>query len=126
MGRKMNIKSRSSIALIAIAFATPVRAERRGDQGIGVMLGNPSGISYKMWLDEAIAIDGAAGVDQSEFDIHVSLLFHNFDWSKNNASKTIQDIHDNGDLPFYIGIGPRLLFEDKEEFGIRFPAGLSY
>ncbi len=104
----------------------PLRAERRGDQGIGVMIGNPSGLSWKMWLDENIGVDAAVGIDRSEFDVHASLLWHNFTWSKNSSEKLLQDITESGDFPVYIGIGPRVLFEDESEFGVRFPLGLSF
>ncbi len=111
-------------AILISMLAAPVLAQRSGDQGIGVMLGNPSGLSYKMWLNETVALDGAAGVDQGEFDLHTSLLWHVFDWSKNIEG--FKSITDSGDFPFYFGFGPRVLFENNAEFGIRFPVGLSF
>lgn len=108
--------------------AATVQAQRRGDQGVGVMIGNPSGFSYKMWLDENIGLDGAVGIAQGEFDIHTTLLYHNFNtakqWAQNSAF--FSDIVKSGDLPWYIGAGPRVLFENNTEFGIRFPIGMSY
>lgn len=104
------------------------QAARRGDQGVGVMMGNPSGFSYKFWLDEKIGIDGAAGIDQGEFDLHATFLIHNFDsarqWAK--TSSFFRGLTEDGDLPWYFGFGPRILFEDKSEFGIRFPVGFSF
>lgn len=111
--------SMSGVALVAAA-------QRAGDQGLGVMIGNPSGASYKMWLDEKMALDGALGVDQGEFDVHASLLWHNFGWARNVNDRLIKGIVDNGEFPFYFGFGPRLLFENHREFGIRFPVGLSF
>ncbi|MCG3205321.1 MAG: hypothetical protein KCHDKBKB_02040 [Elusimicrobia bacterium] len=116
----------SLLIFLALAVSRPLWAERRGDQGVGLMLGNPSGFSYKMWLDERMAIDGAAGVDQGEFDLHATLLFHNFTWAKNVKDSLIKGITDNGDFPFYFGVGPRALFDDKTEVGVRFPVGLAF
>lgn len=123
------MKFTKSLILLAVFIApTAGAAERRGDQGYGLMIGNPSGFSAKMWLDEQMAIDGAVGVARSEFDIHASLLWHVFGWTKNSTviSPTMKQADDNKELPLYFGIGPRLLFEDDREFGIRFPVGITY
>ena len=112
--------------LATLCFVAFAAAERGGDQGVGVMLGNPSGFSYKMWLDDQVALDGAAGIDRGDFDMHASLLWHNFAWSKNINDRLIKGITDNGDFPFYFGFGPRVLFAGDTEFGIRFPLGLSF
>ena len=103
-----------------------LHAARRGDQGVGVLLGNPSGLTYKMWVDEKVAIDGAVGVAQSEFDVHATLLIHNFNWAKNIKDNLIKGITDSGDFPLYFGVGPRVLFDDKTELGVRFPLGLAF
>lgn len=117
------------VLCLPLFAAMPVgAAERRGDQGVGVMVGNPSGVSYKMWLGESVAFDAAAGIARSEFDVHATLLWHNFSWSHNlrDSSGFFSRINGRGDLPFYFGFGPRVLFEDKEEVGLRFPVGLSF
>jgi hypothetical protein len=93
------------------------------------MIGNPSGFSAKMWIDEQLAIDGAIGVARSEFDIHASLLWHVFGWTKKTnlvISPNIKSADERNELPLYFGIGPRLLFEEDKEFGIRFPLGIAY
>jgi len=103
-------------------WVAPVLAERAGDQGFGLMLGSPSGLSGKVWLDDRTAIDGAIGVARSELDVHASLLFHDFDFLKR---MNIQTSATRALMPVYYGIGPRILFEDRAEFGIRLPVGLS-
>jgi hypothetical protein len=124
----MTLRKTFITLLVFAAFAAPLCAQRRGDQGYGLMIGNPSGFSAKMWIDETVAVDAAAGVDRGEFDIHASLLFHKFNWT--NKSKFVpipmQEADERGELPFYFGFGPRLLFEDEKEFGLRFPVGISY
>lgn len=103
-----------------------LRAERRGDQGLGVMVGNPSGLSWKLWMDENLAIDAAVGVARSEFDIHTTLLWHNFNLTKGTNISFLDRANANGSLPVYFGVGPRALFEHDMEFGIRFPVGMAY
>jgi hypothetical protein len=102
--------------------------ERTGNQGFGVMLGNPTGVSAKYWINEGIALDGAFGVARGEFDVHADLLFHLFHWSEEAVflPKWVKDADYARELPFYFGMGPRLLFADDNEFGIRFPFGFSY
>ena len=118
---------------VVIAFAmTPlfflpssVHADvRQGDQGFGVMLGNPSGFSWKMWLQEKVGLDAAVGVARSEFDVHITLLWHDFDTARRMSG--LDGMTSRGDVPFYIGVGPRLLFESNTEFGIRIPLGVCY
>ena len=99
-----------------------------GDQGYGVMLGNPSGVSAKFWFKNDWAVDGAVGIARGEFDIHASLLKHDYDWTETTGGfgRMFSGLTTSGDLPFYFGVGPRLLFEHNKEFGIRFPVGVSY
>ena len=110
-------------ALLVVASAVSVRAaEHAGDQGVGIMVGNPSGFSYKYFLDNNVGIDGAFGVDQGDADAHVTLLYHDFDvWKRTPAFQNV-----NGDMPLYFGVGPRALFAHDTEFGLRFVVGTSF
>ena len=118
---------RRGLLYMALMLATaPVFADRAGDQGVGLMLGNPSGFTYKFWLDNNMAIDGGAGVDNSALDLQATFLWHNFSWANKFQDSFIKNITDNGDFPFYIGVGPRILFKDNTEFGVRVPFGLSF
>jgi hypothetical protein len=112
---------------LALAFLPlSAMAERRGDQGLGLMLGNPSGLSYKFWLDEKTAFDAAAGINQDEFDVHATFLWHVFNWNDRIQPGSLGAITERGDFPVYFGVGPRVLFEKNTEFGLRFPVGLSF
>lgn len=129
----MNFASRAAVVrwiggMLLLALAVPAWAQRQGNQGYGVMVGNPSGLSGKYWLDETFAMDGAVGVAQGEFDVHLTMLVHSFRWYDRmpGIKKSLNGLISRGELPFFFGVGPRLLFEDKEEFGIRVPVGLSY
>jgi len=54
--------------------------------------------------------------DDGNFHLHVDYLFHNFGYF---------DV-EKGALPFYLGIGGRVRFEDDSRVGIRFVLGLEY
>ena len=89
--------------------------------GAGLILGEPIGASFKYWLDEQIALDGAVAWSfrhEDNFEFHTDVLFHKFDWFPVSRGK----------LPFYFGGGVRLKLEDNDDdrFGIRGPVGLSY
>lgn len=114
-------------ALIFACFSSSSFAdERRGDQGVGIVVGAPSGLTWKMWLDERIGLDVTAGVRDSELDLHANLLWHNFAWLRRSNDKLLKDIAERGELPYYFGFGPRVLLEDKTEFGVRLPVGLAF
>lgn len=87
--------------------------------GLGVIIGEPTGISFKKWVNKSDAIDGALAWsfgDKDALHLHADYLFHNR-----------RLIHiDQHSIPFYYGIGGRFRFEDKNTFGIRFPLGLTF
>jgi hypothetical protein len=121
------LKIISTFSFFTFLFLSSVQAERKGDQGLGAMLGNPTGLTWKMWLDGPLAVDAAVGVQQGELDGHATLLWHGFDWLEKifPHSPAIKNSLQKSDIPIYVGIGPRILFEDKEEIGIRIPVGIS-
>lgn len=90
--------------------------------GVGIMIGEPTGFSAKYWLNDKMAIDGAAGwssYDDSVFYLHSDLLFHNFDLIPVSQGK----------LPVYVGGGAFVRFRDEHhdnEAGGRVPVGLDY
>ena len=86
---------------------------------LGVIIGEPTGISYRQFLSSSQALDLAVGwsTKHDNFDLHGSYLFH-----------TRSDIRLNGQrLPFYYGPGGRLKF-DKDDIiiGFKVPLGLYY
>ena len=87
--------------------------------GLGVILGEPTGVSFKTWLSKTQAIDAAAAWsfgNKSAFHLHADYLFHN--WSLIRV--------DRSNIPIYYGIGARLKFEDDNRFGVRFPVGITF
>ncbi|OGR89430.1 MAG: hypothetical protein A2992_03405 [Elusimicrobia bacterium RIFCSPLOWO2_01_FULL_59_12] len=87
------------------------------DLGVGIALGQPIGVTAKYWLSSSLAVDGAAGYHwNSNFDMHADYLWHSF--SSFHLS--------SGRLPFYLGLGGRVLLGDDSQFGARFPLGASF
>jgi hypothetical protein len=102
--------------------------------GLGIILGEPTGVSLKGWQGRSSAIDGALAwsfTGNDFFQIHGDYLSHNFSLLK----------VEKGKLPFYYGIGGRIKFfgddnnrsrgrdndnSDKTRIGIRVPLGLAY
>jgi hypothetical protein len=88
------------------------------DLGLGVSIGNPTGLNGKYWLDGTHAIDGGFAWSVGEkFDlsIHSDYLFHK------EGAFFFNDVHP---LDLYYGIGGRMEFEDEIDLGVRIPIGL--
>ena len=104
--------------LITVLSGSSAFAQERG-MGVGAIVGEPIGASFKMWLSDRTAIDAAvayANWSDSGLSIHSDYLWHNFEWLSAGAGK----------LPVYYGVGGRIKFEDDTRFGIRGPVGVSY
>ncbi len=119
------MKFKLAIAVLLLA-ATSANALEQDDFGIGVIVGEPTGLSLKYWLDGERAIDAAAAESFSEndsFQLHGDYLIHDY------------DLFGADDLPFYYGLGARLKLKDSDGsgrnrrhdiFGIRIPLGVTY
>jgi len=103
---------------ICLLAGTCAHAQRVG-WGVGAMLGEPLGGSFKAWLSDSTAIDGGVGYanyDDGGLQLHTDYLFHNFDLFSAGS----------GRLPLYYGIGARIKFADDTHVGLRGPVGVSY
>jgi hypothetical protein len=99
------------------AAAVTSRVGSPQDLGFGVALGQPMGLTAKYWVTPSAAVDGFMGYHfNSNFDAHADYLWHSF--SSLNVS--------SGRLPFYLGLGGRVLGGNDSQFGFRFPLGVSY
>jgi hypothetical protein len=106
------------LALAIMLFSGIARSQDK-DFGLGIILGEPTGISAKKWLDDKSALDGAVAwslVTPSSFHLHADYLYHNFNIF--NVKK--------GKLPLYFGIGFRIRIGDEDRVGIRIPVGICY
>ena len=106
--------------LILLLALSASRASAQGGFGLGIILGEPTGVSAKAWLTRTTALDFAAAwsfVDEPAFHIHGDYLWHNYDLFP----------VERGRLPLYYGLGARLKFlEHDSEIGVRVPVGLEY
>ncbi len=103
---------------IFVLFGTVLVAQESGC-GVGLIVGEPTGISGKYWLDETRAIDAGLAVGLfgvgTEFSLHTDYLYH-----INNLIKWKYK------LPFYYGFGVRMRFASNSpiKFGVRGVAGV--
>jgi hypothetical protein len=118
---------KSKITIISLFLSVlSANAFAQDKFGLGVILGEPTGLSLKYWLGKEHAIDGAAAWSYSENDslqLHTDYLVHNY------------DVFNTDELPFYCGLGARLKFKEDDGrgrnenhaiFGIRIPLGVTY
>jgi hypothetical protein len=100
-----------------LAACGPVAA---GPLGVGVMLGEPTGLSAKAWTSRETALDlGVAWsfADEVALHVHSDYLVH----------KPGPPEIEVGGLLFYFGLGGRMkLEEDGNRVGVRVPLGLDY
>ena len=109
-----------AMTIVMFVALSPVVAMESGDQGYGVLLGNPSALTGKYWIDDRLAIDGAIGAERGHFDVHASFLVHD-----EELSRKLGWVTPSARFPIYIGVGPRISFQDKAELGIRVPLGVA-
>ena len=115
------MKLKYLVIFLIVFFAANVYAMERKKFGIGVIIGEPTGITGKIMLDNNSAIDAGVGWETSgdnELHIYGDYLFHMYDVIK--VSK--------GELPIYFGGGARWISRENKDdkFGIRIPVGLEY
>lgn len=108
----------SGIVFFAISFLNQAHAQyRSGSTELGVVLGEPTGVSIQVWQSGTRAIDGALAWSFGRNDkIHVHA-----DYLKHDQLSV-----DRGSLTFFYGIGARAILADDARFGPRFPIGLHY
>jgi len=105
--------------ILTLAFWPAHAAAQDSGTGLGVLLGDPSGLSIKSWTGEAAAVDLTLAwsfVGEGAFHVHADYLLHRFG---------LFDVR-KGDLVLYYGIGARLKAEKKNRLGVRIPVGLTY
>ena len=107
--------------LLIVFLAANVYAMERNKFGIGVIIGEPTGITGKIMLDNNSAIDAGVGWETSgdnELHIYGDYLFHMYDVIKVPKGK----------LPIYFGGGARWVSREKKDnkLGLRIPIGVEY
>ena len=89
--------------------------------GLGVIVGEPTGVDAKWFLDDTNAIEGALAwslSNDNNFHIQVDYLYHQYEWIK--AKK--------GRVPVFFGLGGRIEFRQNRDdlIGLRIPVGIAY
>lgn len=89
--------------------------------GLGVILGEPTGISFKGWTSENNAIDGGVAWSfthrTTALHLHADYLWHLFDVIKSEEN-----------IPMYYGVGGRVKLgnNDNNRLGVRGVVGINY
>ncbi|MCK4776230.1 MAG: DUF3996 domain-containing protein [Candidatus Krumholzibacteria bacterium] len=109
------------VVALALCLAGTAQAKPRGPFGIGIIIGEPTGVDVKVFLNETNAIEGALAwslSEDNEVHIQAEYLYHFYDWIKVKK----------GLLPVFFGIGGRIVIRENADdvFGLRIPGGLSY
>jgi hypothetical protein len=113
------MKRLTATLLVLFVFSTLTAVAETETFGVGIVLGEPTGLSAKVRLDDTSAIDAAAAwsfTDDGSFYFHASYLLH-FN----------EVLHvDPGELPIYVGVGAKMRLKKNPQFGVRVPVGLAY
>ena len=101
------------LAVLVICAVSSATAE------LGLILGSPTGISGKLWTGRDTAIDAAIAWSLSgdnHMHLHGDFLVHD----RNLLGSS------DGSVPFYYGLGGRIVMKDETTLGARIPVGVGY
>ena len=110
---------KAALMLIILGCLAGLSFGQNGDIGLGIILGEPTGFSAKLWTGKTTAFDAGAAwsfVSGGFFQVHGDFLFHNFDLFQVETGK----------LALYYGFGGRVKFADITIVSVRVPIGISY
>ncbi len=113
---------RASLTLMIVTLlATAASAQSRGT-GLGLILGEPTGLSAKIWMGRSTAFNAAAAwsfTDENSLHLHGDIVAHSFG--------IFDDEVESGDLALYWGLGGRVkLYDGDSRAGVRIPIGINY
>jgi hypothetical protein len=116
------------VGLAAVVVAPAVQAEERsadkGVLGLGLIVGEPTGVCAKYYLADDTAIDAAVGgaIIGRGIQVHADYLWH--PWLLEQKETFV--------MPAYVGVGARLLNQtggqndDHVALGVRVPVGIMF
>jgi hypothetical protein len=88
--------------------------------GLGIVIGEPTGLSFKQWMTSGTALDAAAAWSfekEGAFHVHVDYLVHQPGLAEADVGRVL----------LYAGIGGRVKAEeDDSRIGVRIPLGVDY
>ena len=105
-----------AVIIVMTLFFSTVAVAQEQELGIGIILGEPTGLCFKKWMGTSSAIAGAASwsfTEPSAVHLHIDYLFH----TKVQGEPYF----------FHYGIGGRIKFEEgNNRLGVRIPLGINY
>lgn len=110
------------ILTLTLGFSFDSNAQTKaakGQKALGLMIGDPTGLTFKNWTSSKTAFDVGAAWSLENNDaisLHADYLWHS--WLN----------VDKGGFAFYYGIGARVLFIENADsrIGARIPLGFNY
>ncbi|MGB9856619.1 MAG: hypothetical protein ACPLKX_00555 [Dictyoglomaceae bacterium] len=87
--------------------------------GVGIIIGEPTGLSFRVWQNKINALD--FGLAWNIGQINLLHLYGDYVYYNYSIFKI-----KTGSLPFYYGIGGRILIGNEVKFGVRIPLGIVY
>lgn len=122
MNTAVNYTKKLALVIVLIICFSGLAKSQQSGLGVGVMFGEPTGLSFKGWISERSAIDGGLGwsfAHEGSVHIHVDYLYHFY------------NVFDTPRLPLYIGVGGRIKLQNTKNnsdmrLGVRIPFGISY
>lgn len=111
-----------TLTVLVLLFSSKLVAAETKTFGLGVIVGEPTGVSAKYWMNERNALDAAVAWSfegSNSLHIHADYLFHNYDIINQPATATV---------PVYYGLGARVKSRSNrsDKVGVRIPVGVSY
>ena len=103
------------MSIIAICFNNSI-AQNKGT-GLGIIIGEPTGLSAKLWKSNTTAYDAGLAWsfgNKGNIHLHADHLWHNFKMFSNQR------------LPLYYGLGVRANLGDDTRIGVRGVLGVNY
>jgi len=119
-GNYLLLKIQIAAIILIFFLATLSKAQDKGF-GVGILIGEPTGLSGKYWLDDSRALDfGLASSfvhTYTALSLHSDLIFHNFELIKSQFR-----------LPVYYGVGVRIHLNNQggNTFGARGVIGIDW
>jgi hypothetical protein len=108
------------LAIVCLFIFSFSIAQSQSKFGLGIIVGEPTGITGKLHLDNTSSIDGAIGWSSYKYGslhIHADYL--------SNITRLASEV------PFYLGVGGRIKIKNTDEhqdtkLAIRVPVGIAY
>ena len=110
-----------ALVMVMLLSSLSTAAAEEKNFGLGVMVGEPTGLSANYFLSKDNSIDLAVAWNVS--GNNDSVLHADYLWYKNGFFQA-----GKAQMPLYFGVGGRMVFRDNnsDKFGVRVPIGVSY